>query len=756
MPFDVGPGGRRWLIGGRIQGVGFRPFVFTLASELGLSGSVRNLGGQVEIVANGDADEAAVFLSRLLREHPPIARPELVSAEACAAPGESGFRILPSLDTPASAMPAAEILADQSVCAACLAELLNPASRRFRYPFIACTQCGPRYTIAGAFPFDRRTTAMAGFPLCGPCQLEYDDPTDRRFHAQVTACADCGPRLRFRSGSRLVAGNEPALARAIAVLRDGAILAVRGLGGYHLLCDAANDAAVRCLRARKRRPTKPLAVMFPRAGRDGLDRLRVFCAPDPAEAESLAAPDRPIVLVPLRADRFLSPALAPGLRELGAFLPYTPLHELLLGGFGGPVVATSGNVSGQPVMTEPDEAERRLGPIADAFLHHDRPILRPADDGVVRIIAGHGRPLRLGRGGAPLARSLPRALPQPVLALGGQIKATLTLGFGASAVISPHIGDLDSPSALDLLEATASAMQRLHGVRVETLLCDAHPGCTGARWARRQNGMRVIEIFHHHAHAAAIAGEFAEESRWLCFTWDASGLGPDGTLWGGEALLGCPGDWRRVATFRPFFPPGGEKAAREPWRSAAALAWDTGLDWEPPRIDSNLAQAAWQRRLNCPATSSVGRLFDAAASLLGLVQHAGHEGEGPMAVEAAATGKSQAVDLPLQRRADGAWQTDWAPLVGMLLEPGCPRASRAAAFHASLARALLAQAEAIRQAHGEFAVGLGGGVFQNRRLSEAALGALEAAGFRAYLPRDIPCNDGGLSFGQVVEAAAAL
>ncbi len=734
------------MIGGRIQGVGFRPFVCTVANELGVSGSVRNQGGQVEIVARGDARQAELFLRRVMSEHPPIARPELVSEETWTLPERPGFRILAS-----GGGVQAVLLPDQSVCEACLAEMADPRARRFRYPFIACTQCGPRYTIMRDIPFDRANTGMAGFPLCAACRAEYEQPADRRFHAQVMACADCGPRL-FYPGER---GNEAALARTVAALRDGAIVAVKGIGGYHLLCDAGDTLAVERLRARKQRPAKPLAVLFPRAGADGLDVLRRYCAPNAEEVRSLRAPERPIVMVARRDGSFLSPALAPGLAELGALLPYSPLHELIAGDFGAPLVATSGNVSGEPVLTEEDEAERRLGLIADAFLHHDRPILHPADDGVVRVIAGRARALRLGRGSAPLPLALPCPLEQPMLALGGQMKATLALGFGDRAVISPHLGDLDSPRGLDLLEATAETLQRLHGVRAGTLVCDAHGGYTGTRWALAQPRVTVLRVPHHHAHAAALAGEFPHEARWLCFTWDGIGLGEDGTLWGGEALLGRPGAWTRVATFRPFAPPGGERAAREPWRSAAALAWELGLEWTPAGMDAALARAAWRRRLNCPATSSVGRLFDAAAAFLRLVERASYEGEGPMAVEAIAAGDcDDAVALPLQRRADGVLQADWAPLVALLVDTAQRPARRAAAFHASMARTLVDQAIALRAAHGAFAVGLGGGVFQNRLLSEQALSGLEDAGFRAYLPIEVPCNDAGLSFGQLVEAAA--
>jgi hydrogenase maturation protein HypF len=347
-------------------------------------------------------------------------------------------------------------------------------------------------------------------------------------------------------------------------------------------------------------------------------------------------------------------------------------------------------------------------------------------------------------------------LAEPVLALGGQMKVTLALGFNSRAVISPHLGNLDSPAGLDRLEAAVLSLQRLCGARARSLVCDAHAGYTSARWARERD-IPLLKVLHHHAHAAAVAGEFAEEKRWLCFTWDGVGLGEDGTLWGGEALLGQPGAWTRVASFRPFAPPGAERAAREPWRSAAALTWELGIDWGPQDIDISLAKVAWRKKLNCPLTSSVGRLFDAAAGLLQLVQYAHDEGEGPTHLEALAQASEQVSDpvgLPLHRRADGLLETDWAPLVGLLLDQDRSRSNRAAAFQASLVRTLVDQAIQLRQAHGEFAVGLAGGVFQNRYLSEGSLRALNKAGFRAYLPIQVPCNDAGLSFGQLIESAA--
>ncbi len=738
------------MIGGRIQGVGFRPFVCVLAGDLGIYGSVRNHGGGVEIIAAGEPARAALFLQRLLSEHPPIAYPEMVAEDACAPPSEPGFRILPST----GGGPHGVLLPDQSVCPECLAEIARPGARRHRYPFTTCTQCGPRYTILVASPFDRATTSMAGFPPCAACAANYARPADRRFHAQTIACAACGPRLIWRGAAACADGNAAALDGAIAALRDGAIVAVKGIGGYHLLCDARNDAVVRRLRARKRRPTKPLAVLFPREGADELALLARHCAPDAAEAESLRSPSRPIVLVQRRSASDLSPALAPGVRELGALLPYSPLHELIAGGFGGPLVATSGNVGGEPVLTAAAEAEQQLGGIADAFLHHDRPILQQADDPVVRVIAGRARAVRLGRGNAPLEHALATALRTPVLALGGQQKVTLALGFGARVVVSPHLGDVGSARGLDLLEATAATLQRLYGVPARALICDAHDGYAGTRWAASQP-LPAVLVAHHHAHAAAVAGEFPHEARWLCFTWDAAGRGDDGTLWGGEALLGRPGAWKRVATFRPFAPPGGERAAREPWRSAASLCWELGRDWAPEGLDVRLARHAWERRLNCPQTSAVGRLFDAAAALVGVVWQAGHEGEAAMALEAlSAEAAGVPVPLPLGRRPDGMWQTDWAPLVPMLLDPARSPGERAAGFHASLVAALVDQAGAVRAEGGDFCVGLAGGVFQNRRLSEAVLTSLQQAGFRACLPQKFPCNDAGLSFGQVVEAAA--
>jgi hydrogenase maturation protein HypF len=466
----------------------------------------------------------------------------------------------------------------------------------------------------------------------------------------------------------------------------------------------------------------------------------------------LLDPMRPIVLLPRREDAALAPEVAPGCAEIGAMLPYSPLHHLLLEGFGAPLVATSANPSGEPVLTDNAEAAARLAHVADAFLHHDRPIARPADDPVYRVVAGAARPLRLGRGNAPLEMELPFALPRPVLAVGGHLKNTVALGWERRAIVSPHLGDMEAPRSVALLEQVAADLQALYGMRAEHVVCDAHPGYATTRVAARL-GLPVTRVFHHHAHASALVAEFALDGDWLVFTWDGAGFGEDGTLWGGEALLGRPGSWRRVASLRPFALPGGDRAARAPWRSALSLCWESGRRWSDCPEDGALLRRAWERGLNCPRTSSAGRLFDAAAALLGLASHATFEAQAPMALEAAAVVDSAAIALPLRER-DGVWRSDWAPLLDRLLDSTQEVRERASAFHATLARVVLDQARALRATYGVARIGLTGGVFQNGVLCEAAVRLAQDDGFAVFVPERIPCNDAGLSFGQLVEAGA--
>jgi len=742
---------RRWVLAGQVQGVGFRPFVFRLARHHGLTGWVQNQRGQVEILAQGAAAALEAFARGLLEEAPPLARPRLVLSEPAAPCGSDGFEIRPSDATSESRI---HVPPDYFTCDQCLAELADPEDRRYRYPFINCTQCGPRYTLIARLPYDRPNTAMAGFPLCPECAREYGDPLDRRFHAEPVACPACGPRLSFGvAGQAPMANTTATLAACVEALRAGRVVAVKGVGGYHLLCDARADAPVARLRAAKPRPHKPLAVMYPLAGADGLGAAQVDLDLRPEEADLLASPMRPIVLAARRPGGHLSPLIAPGLTEVGAMLPYSPLHHLLLGDFGGPLVATSANVSGEPVLTEAEEVERRLGRVADAFLHHDRPILRPADDPVFRAMGGRMRPLRLGRGCAPLEIEWPFRLAAPILAVGAHLKNTIALGWDDRVVVSPHIGDMGTPRSLAVFEQVAADLQALYGVRAETLVCDAHPGYTTARWAARQ-GLPLTRVYHHHAHASALAGEHGGAGPWLVFTWDGVGYGEDGTLWGGEALLGRPGAWRRAGSLRLFRLPGGERAAREPWRSAAAICWETGAPWPAAPAGTGPLREAWRRGLNTPTTSAVGRLFDAVAALAGVTVEASFEGQGPMYLEALAEDSgASGPELPVARDG-GLWRIDWGPLVPWLTRGHLAPEEVASGFHEGLARALVAQALAIRQEARFERVGLCGGVFQNRRLTEQAAALLTAEGFAVHLPSALPANDAAISFGQLVEHAA--
>ena len=742
----------RLRLGGRVQGVGFRPFVYRIAHAGGITGWVRNEGGEVEVHAEGSKAALAQFVDALTRDAPPLARPELLQQQTVASEAPSRFVILTSGE---GDMSHAHLPPDYFLCDDCRRELDDPGDRRYHYPFINCTQCGPRYTLITRLPYDRVHTTMAGFELCDDCQREYEDPLNRRFHAEPIACPVCGPQLQFSFDAEgTIVDTQDALLAAEEALRGGAIVAVKGIGGYHLLCDAGNDDAVQRLRSNKHRPHKPFAVMFPVRGEDGLDAVRSETQLSVTHAELLRDPARPIVLVPWRANSMMSPALAPGLNEIGVFLPYSPLHYLLLAKLDCPLVATSGNVSGEPVLTDNAEAEARLGNVAEAFLHHNRPIERPADDAVFRVIAGQGRPLRHGRGSAPVEMTLPLMLNEPLLAVGGHMKNTVALAWDNRIVISPHIGDLDTPRSLAVFEQVIEDLQSLYGVNATSIVCDAHPGYASSRWAARHQ-LPVNKVWHHHAHASAVAGEFAEEKRWLVFAWDGVGLGPDGSLWGGDALLGEPGNWQHVARLRPFQLPGGDKAAREPWRSAVALCWETGTEWSVAPTETALLRHAWDQGMNTAATTAAGRLFDGAAALTGLCTHASFEGQGPMLLEAACEGVADALEMPLRRNDSGIWQTDWAPLLPMLQDQGTSVAARASCFHASLARALCDQAKAIQREHGEFVVGLAGGVFQNRLLTETAMNGLSDAGFRVYLPQRVPCNDGGLCYGQIVEAGNA-
>ncbi|WFM70729.1 carbamoyltransferase HypF [Halomonas sp. CKK8] len=761
---------RRWVLAGVVQGVGFRPFVQRLASRLDLAGQVRNSGGKVVIEAQGSADRLDAFERALLAEAPRLARPRLARREtipATLSPPDAArpnaarpFVIRQSDGDPGGAI---HLPLDTPVCPACLAEMHDPQDRHYGYPFTHCDQCGPRYSVIERLPYDRARTSLKAFPLCPECRREYDDPQSRRFHAQSIGCPQCGPRLTFVEGgvegNRTLTDPGEALAAAIAALAEGRIVAVKGVGGYHLMADAGNPAALATLRERKHRPHKPFAVMVPWQGEDGLEVVRRHARLDPAAAEALLADERPVVLLPLRADHGLEAGLAPGLDEIGVLLPYAPLHHLLLEALARPLVATSANVAGEPIIADRAMAEQRLGRVADAFLHHDRPILHPVDDGIRRPIAGRASPLRPGRGSSPLELELPWRLPRAVLAVGAQQKSTACLAWEARLVLSPHIGELSALRTQQAFARQIETLAGLYGVRPELVLHDAHRGYHSTRWAR-DSGLACREVAHHHAHAAALCGEhgrFREPT--LVFTWDGTGLGPDGTLWGGEALLGRPGHWQRHASFAPFALPGGEAAIREPWRLATTLGWQSGLEGpvaEGTGEELALLRAAWERRLNASACSAVGRLFDAAAALLVPMPRVSHEAQAAMRLEALAEGDGQPLELPHRRDPDGVLRCDWRPLIRHLHDARLAPERRAADFHATLVRVLCRQAGAAREATGVETLGLTGGVFQNRRLTEGALAALEEDGFRVLLHKRLPCNDAAISVGQVMECLARL
>jgi hydrogenase maturation protein HypF len=745
---------RQIIFSGQVQGVGFRPFIYRLAIEHELSGWVKNCVGVVEIHAQGQPQNLQNFLNNIFDKKPPLAKPVLKSDKQAEPGSFESFSILQSQQRGEAHVT---VTADLFLCNDCLAELNQPSDRRYRYPFINCTQCGPRYTLIRSLPYDRVNTTMADFKLCPACLSEYEDPLNRRFHAEPIACSVCGPSLTFYTAATLIENNEAALIKAVDVIRDGKVVAVKGIGGYHLMCDATNTEAVTRLRKNKPRPDKPLAVMFPAPVNHPFHIAQQFVALTEKDKTFLLLPARSILLVDKKKNSALSDQIAPGLNEVGVMLPYSPLHHLLLNDFGRPLVATSANISGEPVLIDNLDVEKRLAHVTDACLHHNRPIQRPADDPVYRSIAGKPRLIRTGRGCAPVEVTLPFELDNPVLAVGAHMKNTITLAWKNRAIISPHIGEMDSVRSLKVFENTVNDLQKLYDVKVENIICDAHPSYTTTRWANEQK-LPVQRVFHHHAHASAAYYECRTEKPVIVFTWDGVGYGEDSTLRGGEVFLGKPGQWQRVASMRAFNLPGGDKAGRQPWRSAAAICWQAGLDYEKipekdPLLYSMLRQA-WQQKINAPQSTSVGRLFDAAAALTGVCTEASFEGQGPMLFEALC-GKADEnfndwVELELEVIND-LLITDWKPLIPVMLDSSLSIKTRALLFHHSLAHNIWQQAIVMREKYGVNTVSFSGGVFQNRVLTEKAMALLSDDGFEVCLPELIPVNDAGISFGQVME-----
>jgi hydrogenase maturation protein HypF len=709
----------RFRVRGVVQGVGFRPFVYGLALRQGLDGFVLNDGDGVVVEAEGGGAALKAFASALRAEAPPLARVETVTVERMAATGRPGFSIAASTGGAGSTL----IPPDIATCDACLRELFDPTDRRYRYPFVNCTQCGPRFTIVRAVPYDRPNTTMSGFELCADCRREYDDPADRRFHAEPNCCPACGPELSC-GGLR----GDAALVEAVRLLLDGAVVAVKGIGGYHLACAARDEEAVARLRARKHREEKPFAVLTAAPGS--------LAAISASERELLESPARPIVLVRRRTDAALAPSVAPDTAWIGLLLPYSPLHQLLCADLGGPLVLTSGNRSDEPIAIDDADARTRLGGIADAFLTHDRPIHRRCEDSVVRAAF----PLRRSRGYTPSALRLPVAAPQPLLAVGAELKSTFCVARGRDAFLSAHLGDLDSEPAYRAFRTDIALYLEMLGVQPETIAHDLHPEYLSTKWAADKDKV-LVGVQHHHAHAAACLAEHGEEGPALALVFDGTGYGTDGTLWGGELLRCDLAGFERVAHLDPVPLPGGEAAIREPWRTAAVYLERAGrpIPFERwPRIRESL-------KLDPPLSSGMGRLFDAVAAVLGVRHEVSYEGQAAIELE------QLAGDV---RAEPYAWRFgDGAALVAAAhddLAAGRPRAAIAAAFHEAIAAGA---AEACAEAGDPRTVALSGGTFHNLRLLETTRRRLEGHGFRVLVHWAIPPNDGGISYGQAAVAA---
>jgi hydrogenase maturation protein HypF len=754
------------LIRGAVQGVGFRPFVFRLATSLGLSGWVNNSSEGVFIEVEGVADYLKRFLQRVELEKPPLSSIHSLESSWLDSVGYVGFEIRESTRGRKTAL----VLPDIATCADCLRDITHPANRRYFYPFTNCTNCGPRFSIIESLPYDRADTSMKRFRMCPECQSEYENPRDRRFHAQPNACPHCGPHLELWSAAgQVITAHRDALEAAAKSLAEGKIVAVKGLGGFHLMVRAGNATAVRELRNRKHREEKPFAIMFP-----SLESIKTVCELSPEEERLLRAPEAPIVLVRSSTGAragFVTETVAPNNPNLGVMLPYTPLHHLLLSLTGFPLVATSGNLSDEPICIDEKEALERLGSVADLFLVHNRPIVRHVDDSIARIVLGREIVLRRARGYAPLPVRVPalHSRNRSVLAVGAHLKNTVALSVGDQIFISQHIGDLETPQAYDAFLRVTADLQRLYDAQPEVIVADAHPDYLSTHFAHANAGgpaqPRLESVQHHLAHVFACMAENEIEPPVLGVSWDGTGYGLDGTVWGGEFFEVTATSWKRMARLRPFRLAGGDAAVREPRRSALGLLYELRGDTVfvrreefPPlkafsKDELRVLSRMLARGVHAPLTSSIGRLFDAVASLLDLRQVARFEGQAAMQLEFAIAhlaATSSSYPITLIPGADAAPSSlDWAPLIDSLLADrtsGLNVGEISARFHNGLVEAILAVAR--KTAHDR--VLLTGGCFQNRYLTERAVLRLQAEGFRPYWHQRVPPNDGGISLGQVI------
>jgi hydrogenase maturation protein HypF len=775
-------------IRGIVQGVGFRPFVFGLATKLNLGGFVRNDDGQVVIEAEGESDALNRFVAEL-SEHPPaLAKIESVSCNPLPALGERAFRIETSRAASGGLGHSVFISPDVATCADCLRELFDKADRRYRYPFINCTNCGPRLTIVTGAPYDRARTTMASFAMCPQCQAEYDDPRDRRFHAQPTCCPHCGPRLALLDpAGQPAAGCDP-IASAADALRAGRIVAIKGLGGFHLACDAGDETAVKLLRGRKHRDEKPFAIMA-----NDLAAAGELCDIGPEEAQLLESASRPIVL--LRKSRegqektgghgletfctghhtTLADSVAPGNGSLGVMLPYTPLHHLLMAAMdGAPLVMTSGNRSDEPIACENDEAVWRLNGIADFFLVHDRPIHVRCDDSVTRIVLGREMPIRRSRGYAPRPIGLTNPCAVPTLAVGGQLKGTFALGRERHAFVGHHLGDLDHYEAFKAFERDVALYEGLFDVQPLRIVHDLHPDYASTTYAVRRSrakGMSLVPVQHHHAHMASCMAEHGLTQPVIGVSFDGTGYGTDGAVWGGEFLIGDCADFRRAAHLRYVRLPGGDAAVREPWRMALAYAIDAQCADETigryiSEVERRAVGQMIARGFNSPLTSGAGRLFDAVASLAGVRDRCSYEGQAAVELEQLAAGSSFDECYPFQIARDESSKTqenvhslivDLRTMIRLVIEQvrgGANAAIIARRFHATVVQMIVEVCRRLRSDGGPGEVVLSGGVFMNVLLTSETASRLTSEGFAVFCHTLVPPNDGGLSLGQLAIVAA--
>ena len=750
---------RRLQVNGIVQGVGFRPFVFQLAARYGLKGEVANTSAGVIIQIEGPAERLSAFEKDLSAKSPPLAHIVEIQSHPQPLQNYADFRITPSRG---QAAMATLISPDVAVCDDCLREMFDPSDRRYRYPFINCTNCGPRYTIIDDIPYDRPKTSMRHFSMCPLCRAEYDDPLNRRFHAQPNACRDCGPQVSLWDDRLQPVSTPDPVAGAAELIRRGQIVAVKGLGGYHLAVDALNAEAVARLRRRKLREEKPFAVMSP-----DLAAIRRYAVVEAEEEGLLRSIQRPIVLLKKAAACCLAQEVAPRNRYVGAMLPYTPLHHLLMRFGFTALVMTSGNRSEEPIAIANDDAFARLADIADAFLIHDRDIYLRSDDSVVRWAAGATRFLRRSRGYVPVPVFLKQPLP-PILACGAELKNTVCLTRGGQAFVSQHIGDLENLSTYEFFQKTIGHMRRILAVRPEIIACDLHPDYLSTRWADEQKNTPKVRVQHHHAHIVSCMAEHRLDGSVIGLSCDGTGYGPDGTVWGGEALIASARGFERVAHLDCVPMPGSAAAIREPWRMAVSYLADAfggdlgGLDLpfmrEAGAEKVGLIREMIAKRINSPLTSSLGRLFDGAAALAGLRSRVNYEGQAAMEFEMAARdGADSCYDYGLD--GTGPWRIPPAPIVRALaadVRKGAPAALISAKFHNTLVRLFSDLCERVRAVYGLNRVVLSGGVFQNARLLTGLSRALADGGFEVFCHRLMPTNDGGIALGQAVIAAKSM